>query len=113
MVRFYEVFKEDYGQEDFISNQESQELHKRHSEGYNIVRRATALAVLYIPAHAVEVLSKLNNREVLDYYSNPLWDIYEAEYQDYSKALDNFIDIAILDLQGKNKSSRLSFLRSK
>ncbi|RYU63863.1 hypothetical protein [Aliivibrio finisterrensis] len=48
MVQFYEVFKEDYGQEDFISEQRSQQLNQLHTKAFWTVRRATDLAALYV-----------------------------------------------------------------
>lgn len=100
MLEFYEVFKDDYGQDDFISEEHSKELHQKHHEGSKTVHRATDLAVLYVSDDAVRILENLKVREILDYDSNPLWDVYDLEYQNYKVALEQFIKIATSELKG-------------
>ncbi len=99
MVQFYQVFKEDYGQDDFISQERSLELHQRHSEGFRRVRRATDLATLYMSDDAAKLLKKLGEREGLHEQTNPMWDVYEDEYNAHSNALDKLIIIAKKDLK--------------
>ncbi|ELV8853851.1 MULTISPECIES: hypothetical protein [Vibrio] len=101
MVQFYEVFKEDYGQDNFISEARSHELHQRHTKAYWTVRRATDLASLYVSNEAIIVLKTLREREVFDYETNPLWDIYDSEHKHHSQALNKLILIASKDLKGK------------
>jgi hypothetical protein len=101
MVQFYEVFKEDYGQDNFISELRSRELHQRHTKAYWTVRRATDLASLYVSDEAVKVLKNLREREVFDYEANPLWDIYDLEHKQHSQSLEKLIQIASKDLKGK------------
>ena len=101
IVHFYEVFKEDYGQNDFISEQRSQELHQQHNKGFWTVRRATDLATLYVSNDAVKVLQTLRKRETLDYENNPLWDVYEDEHIHHKEALEKLVKIATNDLKGK------------
>jgi len=100
-VHFYEVFKEDYGQNEFISEQRSQDLHQQHYKGIRTVRRATDLATLYVSRDAVKVLENLRKRETLDYEHNPLWDVYEDELEHHKKALEKLVKIAAKDLKGK------------
>ena len=99
MVQFYQVFKEDYGQDDFISQERSLELHQRHSEGFRRVRRATDLATLYMSDDASKLLKKLRERAGLHEQTNPMWDVYEDEYNSHSNALDKLIMIAKKDLK--------------
>ena len=99
MVQFYQVFKEDYGQDDFISQERSLELHQRHNEGFRRVRRATDLATLYMSDDAAKLLKKLREREGLHEQTNPMWDVYEDEYNSHSNALDKLIMIAKKDLK--------------
>ncbi|MCU8177621.1 DUF3265 domain-containing protein, partial [Vibrio vulnificus] len=101
MVQFYEVFKEDYGQENFISEDRSRELHQKHTKAYWTVRRATDLASLYVSDDAVKILKTLREREVFDYETNPLWDIYDSEHKHHSQALEKLITVASKDLKGK------------
>ena len=99
MVQFYKVFKDDYGQNDFISEDRSTELRKCHFAGIKKLYRATDLASIYVSDDAVKVLINLREKKSLDYYSNPLWEIYEDEYQAHNQTLDKLLKIAKKDLK--------------
>lgn len=99
MVQFYKVFKDDYGQHDFISEDRSTELRQRHFSGLKKLYRATDLASIYVSDDAVKVLVDLRQKKSLDYYSNPLWEIYEDEYHAHKQTLDKLLKVAKKDLR--------------
>ncbi|MBJ8454301.1 hypothetical protein I6M90_21410 [Acinetobacter bereziniae] len=99
MTQFYKVFREDYGQHDFISKNRSSELHQQHSIALKKIHRATDLASIYVADDAVKVLVHLRNRESLDYDSNPLWEVYELEYINHNQTLEEILKIARKDLR--------------
>ncbi|EPK6958738.1 hypothetical protein LLI02_003291 [Acinetobacter baumannii] len=99
MIQFYKVYKEDYGQDDFISDERATDLRQKYSDGIRKLYRATDLATLYVSEEAVNVLVKLRNREILDQRSNPLWEVYELEYKYYNQSLTQLLIIAKKDLK--------------
>ncbi|MDH2634534.1 hypothetical protein [Acinetobacter nosocomialis] len=99
MLQFYKVYKEDYGQDDFISDERATDLRQKYSDGLRKLYRATDLATLYVSEEAVNVLVKLRNRESLDQRSNPLWEVYELEYKYYNQSLTQLLIIAKKDLK--------------
>lgn len=99
MVRFYEVYKEDYGQDYFISEERATDLRQKYSNGMRKLHRATDLASLYVSDDAANELVKLRNREALDQRSNPSWEVYESEYKYHKQTLDELLIIAKKDLK--------------
>ncbi len=63
--------------------------------------RATDIGSFYISESASRVLVKLKSREQLNYNKEPMFDIYESEYQAHQLALDEFLDIVKKDLKIK------------
>lgn len=99
MVQFYKVYKEDYGQDDFISDERATDIRQKYSDGMRKLYRATDLATLYVSEDAAQELVRLRNREFLDRDSNPPWEVYELEYEYHNQTLVKLLIIAKKDLK--------------
>lgn len=87
LLRHCEVHKEDYGQGAGLSESKLIELRNNYSSAFLAIKKTTDIGAFIISTEAHDVLKKLNERELLDWDTNPSFDIYENEYQHFQKAL--------------------------
>ncbi len=90
LVQYYNVYKEDYGQDGFISEERAQDLHQRHTQAFWSLHKVTELSSLYVSPKAVEILTDLKNREVLCHENNPVGRFMKRNLIIINKLLINY-----------------------
>ena len=101
LIKYFRVHKEDYGQGTGLSENKEAELYADYISAASSLSKATDIGSFYISEAANKVLGKLRNREQLNYHEEPMFEIYESEYQAHQLALDEFLGIAKKDLKVK------------
>lgn len=94
MISYFRVHKEDYGQGTGLSSEREAQLMHKYIVASSSLSRATDIGSLHISKEACEILVKLRKREQLDYYEEPKFEFFEAEYQAHKVALDNLLKAA-------------------
>ncbi|WP_072055747.1 hypothetical protein [Aliivibrio fischeri] len=102
MISYFRVHKEDYGQGTGLSEERESELMHKYILASSSLSKATDIGTFYISDKAGDILSKLRQREQLDYYNEPKFDFFEQEYQEHKLALEKVMKIAKLDLKRTN-----------
>ncbi|WP_417698346.1 hypothetical protein [Psychromonas sp.] len=99
MIKYFRVHKEDYGQGIGLSDERERELIQKYIRASSALSKATDIGGFYISQESVDILQKLKSREMLDYYNEPKFEIYEQEYQEHDKALTKLLASAKKDLK--------------
>ena len=100
-IKYYRIHKENYGQGTGLSKNKEYELYAKYVSATTSLNKATDIGSFYISKKANVVLDELRNRERLNYFEEPKFEIYESEYQVHQLALDKFLAIAKKDLKIK------------
>ena len=101
LLQYCEIEKEDYGQGSEIQIDKFNELQERYNQAYWSIKKNITIAEYIVSEDAAVTLKKLQNREKLKWEENPPWEIFEAEYNAYKKALIEIIRISNIDLKKK------------
>lgn len=99
LICYFRIHKEDYGQGTGLSDQRENELLQKYIIASSALSKATDIGSFYISANAGKELSKLREREQLDYYEEPKFEFFDHEYQAHKKAMDELLKIAQNDLR--------------
>lgn len=101
LIKYFRVHKENYGQGTGLSENKESELYADYINASSSLGKATDIGSFYISEKANLILDELRNRELLDCREEPMFEIYEAEYQTHKEALDKFLKVAKSDLKIK------------
>ena len=101
LIKYFRIHKEDYGQGTGLSENKESELYAGYINASSSLGKATDIGSFYISEKANVILNELRNRELLDYREEPMFEIYESEYQAHQQALDKFLKVAKNDLKIK------------
>lgn len=101
LIKYFRVHKEDYGQGTGLSENTEEELYTAYIGASSSLAKATDIGSFYISTEATAILNELKNRTLLNYREEPMFEIYESEFQAHQAALDKFLAIAKKDLKIK------------
>lgn len=101
LIKYFRVHKEDYGQGTGLSENTEAELYAAYISASSSLAKATDIGSFYISNEANAVLNELRNRALLNYREEPIFEIYESEFQAHQTALNKFLVIAKKDLKIK------------
>ena len=101
LIKYFRVHKEDYGQGTGLSENTEAELYTAYISASSSLAKATDIGSFYISNEANTVLNELRNRALLNYREEPMFEIYESEFQAHQTALNKFLVIAKKDLKIK------------
>lgn len=101
LIKYFRVHKEDYGQGTGLSENTEAELYAAYISASSSLAKATDIGSFYISNEANAVLNELRNRALLNYREEPMFEIYESEFQAHQTALNKFLVIAKKDLKIK------------
>lgn len=99
LIKYFRVYKEDYGQGTGLSENSEADLYAAYISASSSLAKATDIGYFYISKEANAVLIELKNRKQLNFGEEPMFEIYESEYQAHQIALNNFLIIAKNDLK--------------
>jgi chaperonin cofactor prefoldin len=98
-IAFFRVQKEDYGQGTGLSEERERELYLEYIKASASLSRATDIGALFISRESVRLLEDLRDRKQLDYYNEPKFEFYEAEFDAHQRALSELLQQALVDLK--------------
>ena len=101
LIKYFRVHKEDYGQGTGLSENTEAELYTAYISASSSLAKATDIGSFYISNEANTVLNELRNRALLNYREEPMFEVYESEFQAHQAALNKFLVIAKKDLKIK------------
>ncbi|HEY8941440.1 MAG TPA: hypothetical protein VIM59_14670 [Cellvibrio sp.] len=101
LIKYFRVHKEDYGQGTGLSEHTEAELYNDYVSASSSLAKATDIGSFYISSEANAILSELRNRKLLDYREEPMFEVYESEYQAHQSALNKLLVVAKKDLKIK------------
>ena len=81
-----------------MSEEREAELSQSHDQAWRDLDKATTIGAYIISSEAATLLEEFRRRPGLDWDENPASDVYEDEAKSYTKALNDFRDIAKKDL---------------
>ena len=99
LIKYFRVYKEDYGQGTGLSENIESELYANYISAASSLSKATDIGSFYISKSAYETLSKLKTRKQLNFNEEPMFEIYDSEFQHHQLALNEFLEIAKKDLK--------------
>lgn len=99
MLAYFRVHKEDYGQGTGLSEERESELYLEYIKASAALSRATDVGMLFISQDSVRLLEELRGRKQLDYYNEPRFEFYEAEFGAHQRALSDLLKQALIDLK--------------
>lgn len=98
-IAYFRAHKEDYGQGTGLSDERERELYLEYIKASTALSRATDIGALFISQDSVRLLKELRDRKQLDYYSEPRFEFYEAEFSAHQRALSDLLEQALIDLK--------------
>ncbi|MFQ2217569.1 hypothetical protein [Aeromonas enteropelogenes] len=98
-ITYFRVHKEDYGQGTGLSEEKERELYLEYIKASAALCRATDIGALFISKDSVRLLEDLRDRKQLDYYKEPRFEFYEAEFVAHQHALSDLLQQALVDLK--------------
>ncbi len=101
LLQYCEIEKEDYEHRSTIQIDKFNELQGKYNNAYWNIKKNTIIAEYLVSKDAAAALKILQNREKLKWDENPPWEIFEAEYNAYQKALMEIIRTSNIDLKKK------------
>lgn len=101
IIKYFMVYKEDYGRGTGLSENTEADLYTAYISASSSLAKATDIGSFYISNEANTVLNELRNRVLLNYSEEPMFEIYDSEFQAHQTVLNKFLVIAKKDLKIK------------
>lgn len=99
---YFELQKDDYGHDSSHEVDKVRELAKKNFIAYLKIKKTIDIGAFIISEKAHAVLQELITQPRLKWEENPSWEIHQAEFEAYQKALKEIVKIAKVDLSSKN-----------
>jgi len=98
LLQYCEIQKGDYGQGTGYSKENEDELRESYNQAYWKIKKATDIGAFVVSPQAETVLKELRERPRLEWEENPIFEIYEQDYNYYKDALTTIVRLAKQDL---------------
>ena len=99
MIKFHRIQKEDYGNGTGLSDEAEYNLRIDYIKSRSELSKASAVGTFYFPNEITAILNELDNRPGYNRDEGPLFDYHHYEYEEYMKALGQFLELAKKDLR--------------
>lgn len=80
LVQYCEIKKEDYSQGTGYPKGKENEFRERYNKGYWKIKKVTDISVFVVSSETNAILKELRDRPRPNWDENPIFDIYEQDY---------------------------------
>ncbi len=98
LIQYCEIQKKDYGAGTSHSEEKESVFREKYSQALWEIKKTTDIGGFVISSKAAGILKELRDRPRLDWNENPLWELYEQDYDYYRDALNKIVSAAKEDL---------------
>lgn len=105
LIQYCEIQKKDYGAGTGYSEEIESDFRAKHSQALWKIKKTTDIGGFVISSKAAGILKELRDRPRLDFNENPLWELYEQDYDYYRDVLNKIVSAAKEDLNANRKGT--------